>query len=153
MWFQYLNTGFLFHFGDILGHIFQFSVDVSDVLGVCDRCTQSLNQASSSSIRTWNEVKAWATASARPFWSLKTYKGEQWRSEHRCSCFWGRSSRDMSWTDCNPHSLSLQYRGGGGGELSRKVKTAKKGQVGRSCFKFWVYFLLSYSDFIGNKLI
>jgi len=33
-----------------------------------------------------------------------------------------------------------------------EVKPGKKGGVGGRCFKIWIYFSLSYSDLIGDKL-
>jgi len=32
-----------------------------------------------------------------------------------------------------------------------EVKPGKKGEVGGRCFEIWFYFLLSYSDLIGDK--
>jgi len=33
-----------------------------------------------------------------------------------------------------------------------EVEPRKKGEVGRRCFKIWIYFSLSCSDLVGNKL-
>jgi len=47
-----------------------------------------------------------------------------------------------------PHPFALLGRGGR--EFRNKVEPGKNGGVGT--FKIWVYFSLSYSDLIANKL-
>jgi len=50
-----------------------------------------------------------------------------------------------------PH-CPLCCLGGGGRETGSEVEPRKKGGVRGRSFKIWFYFLLTYSDLIGNKL-
>lgn len=58
----------------------------------------------------------------------------------------------MNWPK-SPFPIPLCSSGTGGRENGSEVESRKKGGVGGRCFKNLIYFLLPYSDLIGNKLI
>ena len=59
--------------------------------------------------------------------------------------------RVMNWPQ-PPFPIPLCHLGWGGREFRSEVEPGKKGAVGARCIKIWLYFSLSYSDFIGDKL-
>lgn len=83
------------------------------------------------------------------------WKGAHTEAEEDCeeSSHWRRSNRDnMWWTDHNTHSTSPCATGGNEGEKIRsKGKPGKKGGANGRCFKIWFYFILSYSELLGEN--
>ena len=67
----------------------------------CDRCTWPLDQTGGDLVQAPEEMKSWAIAGPRTpllsIRSLKTHKGAEWHSEHRCIRAWNTNHAINLW--------------------------------------------------------
>ena len=57
----------------------------------------------------------------------------------------------MNWPQ-PPFPVPLSILEGGGREVASEDEPGKKGGMGGRCLKIWIYFSISYSDLVGDKL-